>query len=290
MIYLIHGLHLFETFLNIKTENQYKNNFKHSFNDEISKYNQQKLKQKLETNNTNEDLLKIDTSLLNESIDSLLQKVNINLFQEYVSLTQIVFVTSKNSSNPVLKKGLFLFSSMKVFSFESNDHEIDQVLCAKRKRGDEGLKHCFKAIRKGIINSYKKNTDHTNNLSTLKEEYLTNIFEQNDEMKKHFRENNITKKTISTLKSNAKFIKESEEYKNKNFLKDQVKRNILEKNEEILTDSLSFESFAKVLLDKQKKHGWILQNIINSIETYDACTVDIKQRKRKTKKKKIKEE
>lgn len=230
------------------------------------------------------ELFQFDFALLSKSIVELLNFVDIKLFQEYINISQVVFPNEREAMTQCLKRQLFLFSNQSFICFDATDFEIDDLLCAKRKRGDEGLKHCFKAIRKGIFNIYKMDKPKHTNLGNLKEEFLEKMFGNDENIKPYYRENNITKETISVLKRCQGYNEKAEEYKKKFFLKDQVKRNILEKKEEILKSNLNFESFAKVLLDKQKKHGWILQNILNSIEMYDACTIHLKPRKRKRKK------
>ena len=286
IIYFLHGLHLFRLYLEIKTKEQYLPFLKEHMSPKVVKHNKELMQNRMADKSYSDTLFKIDFSLLEKSIKQLMNLVDIKLFQEFVSLSQVVFTSERESMSSSVKKNLHLLSENTMFCFESNDYEIDSLLCAKRKRGDEGLKHCFKAIRKGIFNSFKKDKPSNSNLGSLKEEFHTLMFGEEEKLKHHFRENNITKETISNLKMCTAFNTRAEDYKRCEFLKDQVKRNILEKKEEILKDNLSFEGFAKVLLDKQKKHGWILQNIINSIEMYDACTIYLKPRKRKRKLKK----
>ena len=227
------------------------------------------------------DLFQIDVKLLRMSVQELVEAIDIKLFQHFVHVSQVVFRPDRDSGSSTSKRRFFLKGSDFQVRFEGNDFEVDEVLCAKRKRGDEGLKHCFKAIRKGIFRVYREANKTGTQLTVLKEEFHGKVFGSDDKMKAYFRENNITKETISNLKRCVRFEELSESYKSNNFLRDQVRRNILDKKEEILSKNMTFEAFAKVLLDKQKKHGWILQNILNSIEMYDACTKDIKPRRRK---------
>jgi hypothetical protein len=282
-------MHLFRLYLIIKTNGTFNSIISEYIDPKITHFNIELLRKKITNKKENEGILfKFDFSLLSNTITKLLSFVDIKLFQEYINITQIVFPSEREAMSQFLKRELFLFSNSNFICFDATDYEIDDILCAKRKRGDEGLKHCFKAIRKGIFNIYKMDKPKHINLGNLKEEFLDKMFGTNEEIKPFYRENNITKETISTLKKCKGYNEKAEEYKRNFFLKDQVKRNILEKKEEILKSNLNFESFTKVLLDKQKKHGWILQNILNSIEMYDACTIHLKPRKRKKKNKKSK--
>jgi hypothetical protein len=289
LVYFLHAMHLFRLYLKIKTDGNFESTISEYIDAKITHFNIELLRKKIQNKKDNEGkLFQFDFNLLSKTINKLLSFVDIKLFQEYINITQVVFPSEREAMSQFLKRELYLFSSSNFLCFEATDYEIDDILCAKRKRGDEGLKHCFKAIRKGIFNIYKLDKPKHINLGNLKEEFLDKMFGTNEEIKPFYRENNITKETISTLKKCEGYNIKAEEYKKNFFLKDQVKRNILEKKEEILKSNLNFESFTKVLLDKQKKHGWILQNILNSIEMYNACTIHLKPRKRKRKTKKSK--
>lgn len=280
-------MHLFRLYLAIKTGNEFKFVVSEYIDPGILRYNKTLLGEKLADKKKNENnLFRFDFKLLSKSIPELLRFVDIKLFQEYINISQVVFPNERDSMSQCLKRSLYLVGPASIVCFEATDYEVDDLLCAKRKRGDEGLKHCFKAIRKGIFNTFKLEKPKNTNLGNLKEEFLKEMFGENEEIKPYYRENNITKETISILKRCVSYNGKAELYKTNFFLKDQVKRNILDKKEEILKPTLDFESFTKVLLDKQKKHGWILQNILNSIEMYDACTIHLKARKRKRKGKK----
>ena len=286
LVYFLHAMHLFRLYLSIKTNNKFCSLVSEYIEPDVTRHNKELLREKIIDKKKNElNFFKFDFNLLSKSIPELLGFVDIKLFQEYINVTQVVFPNERESMSHCLQKTLYLFSNSNFLQFEATDYEVDDLLCAKRKRGDEGLKHCFKAIRKGIFNIYKLEKPKHCNLGNLKEEFLNQMFGDKDDIKPYYRENNITKETISILKRCDKYNEKAEEYKRNYFLKDQVKRNILDKKEEILKMDLNFESFAKVLLDKQKKHGWILQNILNSIEMYDACTIHLKARKRKRKSK-----
>lgn len=285
LVYFLHVMHLFRLYLKIKTEGSYQGIVSEYIDPKIFKENLELMRQKIKDKKSGEGkLFQFDFALLSKTIVELLNYVDIKLFQEYINISQVVFPNEREAMTQCLKRELFLFSNQNFICFEATDYEIDDLLCAKRKRGDEGLKHCFKAIRKGIFNIYKLDKPKHTNLANLKEEFLEKMFGVDENIKPYYRENNITKETISVLKRCKGYNQKAENYKIKYFLKDQVKRNILEKKEEILKTNLNFESFAKVLLDKQKKHGWILQNILNSIEMYNACTIHLKPRKRKRKK------
>lgn len=286
LIYFILALHLFRLFLEIKTEGQYKPIVPDVVNKTTLEINLKIMENSMAKKEVSE-LFQIDLVLLRMSVRELVEAIDIKLFQHFVNISQVVFRPDKDGNGGSQRK-FFLNGDNYEVNFQGNDFEIDEILCAKRKRGDEGLKHCFKAIRKGIFKVYREKNKSGRQLTLMKDEFNDYVFGKDERMKGYFRENNITKETISNLKRCQRFEELSEGYKSDSFLKDQVNRNILDKKEEILSKNMTFEDFAKVLLDKQKKHGWILQNILNSIEMYDACTKDIKPRRRKRSRKKKK--
>ena len=288
LVYLLHGLHIFTMYINIKTDNQYTSTFPDCIAKEIQTTNLEILKQGLLGKNKQSVCLKFDESLLNKSIPWFLDHIDIQLFQDYIHLTQVVLPSERGSVlSSVSRKLSITVKDKQSYEFRATDYEIDDLLSAKRKRGDEGLKHCFKAVRKGVFKIFKNSEREITSVSTLKKKFFREYFKNDKELIKYFKENNITKETISNLKKSKKFNEQAEMYKKSDLLKDQVDRNIFDKREEILKENLSFQDFAKVLLDKQKKHGWILQNIMNSIEMYDNCSVDLKPRKRKKKEKEV---
>ena len=215
-----------------------------------------------------------------------------------------------NQSNPRVRVSYGSNSSKKK-NEESSDwieinvkeFEIDEILLAKRKRPDEELKHCFKALRKRVekdINKEleeeerqleEKNSKNKKEIVAkeskgklkIKKEKIMEKFNFETSEFELYESKNITKSAISILKENKKFITVVRKYINEDFLIDEIKNNVLKKTEEIMNKQLRLEQFLKTMMTKQKKNGWILQNILNSLDAFETCSrLTILKRKSKS--------
>lgn len=272
MFYFCHVLLIFELFLEIKLKSTTNYFISSKFDQNIVRKNRNILKKFLVNKSKCDTLYELDYSILNTPISQILKIFNIELFQEYLNVTQICFFSKKQNNSSIYKKKIFVDFSDKISNFYIDDWEIENILSAKIKRNDEILKHCCKAIRKGILKL--KNIKLKRSKSKDNAKILNPIFKNNQKLVTAFSANSITKKLIYTLKTDKEFMKLSHEYKSLHFLKDQIFKYVINKQEEFLSNCLSFENFIKLLFDQKKKHSWILQNIINSIEIYDSCSPD----------------
>ena len=194
------------------------------------------------------------------------------------------------------RTGSMPYSSHKVWlSFEVREFEIDEILMAKRKRPDEELKHSFKSIRKGILKDFNQSKnkgkcyDNTYQKKQKKKKFLEEIFRENPEDIAIFQNTNITKEVVSKLKKCKGFTSKMKEFVETRFIIDEIDSNIWNKKEEIMSKELSLKSFMLVLMTKQKKNGWMVQNILNSLEVVENCSDEtILKRKTKFNKTKLK--
>ena len=193
---------------------------------------------------------------------------------------------SGNSSN--INK---LKTKKKIFDpwiqFTMREYEIDEIILAKRKRPDEELKHSFKAVRKGIDKMFKEkmliDSESENN-----EKNTNNLFEDNPDLAIKYKNPNITKEVVANLKKCDNFVEQMNNYIENSFLKDEIENNVINKQEEIMKKNLTLKEFLLALMTKQKKNGWIVQNILNSLDVLENCTEDtiMKKKGKKTKKEK----
>jgi hypothetical protein len=177
------------------------------------------------------------------------------------------------------------------------EYEIDEIILAKRKRPDEELKHSFKAVRKGIEKhfkmlrgvTFKSDLEH---VKRVKEEFNEQVLENNPVYIEHFARSNITKEVVADLKKCSSFVTHMNEYIQNHFLREEIEVNVLFKKEEIMSKKLTLKDFLLALMTKQKKNGWIVQNVLNSLGVLENCSEETilkrKSVKRKPKDKEIK--
>ena len=234
-------------------------------------------------------------------------------------------LNEKNSinNNPISSKSINIFGESEKSSHEDNskvnlniensdnwiqftmrEYEIDEIILAKRKRPDEELKHSFKAVRKGIDKIFKEkeevDSDSEKPEKFVKKDVSLEIFEMKPGLAKKYKNPNITKEVVANLKKCKKFVKCMNEYIGNFFLKEEIANNVINKQEEIMKKNLTLKEFLLALMTKQKKNGWIVQNILNSLDVLENCTeqtilkkkgkkrvnIDIKSTKKKERKKK----
>lgn len=159
--------------------------------------------------------------------------------------------------------------------FEVLEYEIDEIILAKRKRPDEELKHSFKAVRKGIEKYFREGVQKTSGDKASNPKTRTRfnkeILGNNRRYTEQFKQSNITKEVVADLKKCVPFVRLMEEYIDEHFLEDEIESNVLNKKEEIMNDKLSLKDFLLALMTKQKKNGWIVQNILNSLDVLENC-------------------
>lgn len=156
------------------------------------------------------------------------------------------------------------------------EYEIDEIILGKRKRPDEELKHSFKAVRKGVERYYRlgKGVDkHTERarMKEIQEEFHKEVLENKKGYIQVFRQPNVTKEVVSNLKNCGPFARKMNEYIEEHFLREEIESNVLNKKEEIMSKRLSLEDFLLALMTKQKKNGWIVQHVLNSLGMLENC-------------------
>lgn len=165
---------------------------------------------------------------------------------------------------------------IKISEFELND-----ILLAKRKRTDEKLKHSFKSIRRKIIPFFFKKKDRTRsnrifkrNFENEKNKFFTYFFKSNKRLREMYKNERVTKKLVTSVKKCKKLLDFVKEYNMSEFLKNEIDMNILKKQEDFISDKMNLKDFLNLLMTKQKKTGWNIQNILNSLEEFDHCSID----------------
>lgn len=155
---------------------------------------------------------------------------------------------------------------------------------AKTKRPDEKLKHSFKSVRKAIQKRYREPSPAqppAQSIGPVLDQHLLNaaVLESNAAYIELFNAKNVTKTGISELKKCRSFMTTMEDYIESGFATDEIRFNVLDKNEEIMAPNLTVAGLLTALMTKQKKNGWIVQDIINSIEYLRDCPAAVRTRR-----------
>jgi hypothetical protein len=273
IILLIEHLKLFKDYLKIKQ------GLKNNFQSQPSTI--EKLTYCIESQIMCEDQFEIDFSLLKLNLIDLINKVSIRDLQLYVALSNVDFLP-KNAS----KKVHYLNEQNEKKEFEMTMFERDSILIPKIKRKDEKIKFVFKSIRKQLFNEFKLKSKNNHSVSKTKELFNTKYLNKSKEAIKYFYSNDLSKKKLKILNECNKLVYNMKTYKNEKYIKDQVEISIYRKSEDFLNKThMDLNEFKKILFDRQSKHTWILQDILNSIPAFEIFFVFPKHKKRIRKKK-----
>ena len=140
---------------------------------------------------------------------------------------------------------------------EVHKFEVDDILLAKQKRQDQLLKHSYRVLRKALQSRARCG-------SKSKHDCLPP---------------NITKRMVADQKKCKSFADPVKQYAELGLLRQELLQNVLHKHEKIMDRSLSLQSFMRELMSKQKKQGWLLQDILNSMHVLAHCREETIQRK-----------
>lgn len=102
---------------------------------------------------------------------------------------------------------------------------------------------------------------------------------------KYFYSNDLSKKNLHKLKKCTRLIQKMKNFKNEDYIKEMVEICVFRKSEDFLTNDISFEEYFKLLFDRQCKHTWIFQDILNSIPSFELFFVFNNLKKKKISKK-----
>lgn len=257
IICIIQHLTTFHDFIKIKSENSKKYR--------SCKNNFENLKKIIYLQELGEKELKINTDLLQLPLNQLIKMISIQEFQLFISISNVDFLPKRNS-----RVVSYLDENENNINFELSIFEREFIFCSKVKRKDEKIKFVFKSIRKQlyILFSHK----HRNNIaaSKLKQLFNDRYLNGNKKAIKYFYSNDISQSGLMILKNFNRLIKNIRDYKDKCFISDQLEICVFRKSEDFLVKQNSnFNDFFKMIFDRQSKHTWILQDILNSLPVFE---------------------
>ena len=311
LIFLVMVLDNLKLFVAEKTKNRV--NFRSHIDPSVSQVNRKAIKLKIKDKKLRGFQYKLDEGLLGLSVEDITDKVRVEDLLLFVRLTQVNFLdkTKHTGSTPLGMRETVIYlkshtgSSPKIdlepdikrrssrtrhpndvnlqnwACVSLREFEVDEILLAKRKRSDEKLKHGFKAFRKKFRANFRleKQLGQSEDVEKLIE---GEIFGHDADLGKKFRDLNITKEIVSALKKSRPLVRHMRKYIRSRYLLDEIDVNVLKKDEDFLLKSRGIGDFLLTLMTKQKKQGWILQNILNALEELEHCREDTIL-KRKTK-------
>jgi hypothetical protein len=273
LILLNHQLNLFNDYLLLKLGKD--SGFK-SLNRNLQKIKKAVIKQQM-----NEEVFKIDQKYLRMNIEELVDAVSINQLQLFVAIANVDFLPKRISKNVYVS----MEDSTKL-NFEMTVFEREFLLIPKIKRKDEKIKFVFKSIRKQLFNDFKMKSKNNHSVLKTKKNFNSKYLHDCEEAIKYFYSNDLSKKKLKIMAHCTRLIHNMKTYKNEKYIKDQIEISIYRKSEDFLNkNNLKFAEFKKILFDRQSKHTWILQDILNAIPSFESFFVFSKYRKRIKKKK-----
>lgn len=158
------------------------------------------------------------------------------------------------------------------------EFELTEVLLAKVKRTDEVSKFIFKRICANVREEFRS-TCMSADKAEIERQFNSEVLGSNPQFEKAFRnKNNVTKKNIIELKSCGAFLERMQRLIRGKILLDTIQSDVLAKNEKWLNSDLSLAEFFDILMKKTNKNGWIIQNILNSVELADVISIDSVQK------------
>ena len=281
LIYLIMVLDNAKLFLKIKTSSDIL--MAPEIDSAVSAENEQLIRKKLEQRTSRREQYKLDQGLCKLAIQELIKKVKMKDLMTYIKITRLNF--GSNRSNRRAKRKTIKLprardggdNSPKWVGLSVSEHETNEILMAKQKRDDEKLKHAFKMIRKAMKAHFRErmmdeHPDEIGSNKQFREKFDEEVLESNAAYVEAFHQSYITKTNLASLKNCRKFVDWMSDFIEHRFLLKEIRRNVIDKGEEIMKPGLTPREFISFLMTKKKKTGWILQDIINSIELLEDCT------------------
>ena len=268
MILLVHQLRLFKDYIGLKLGAT--QDFKSGAE------TVRKLKACIYNQTLCDEQFEIDEASLRLSLSELVARVSIRDLQLYVAISNVDFLPKRTT-----KMVFFVDQKNEKCQFEMTLFERDSLLLPKIKRKDEKIKFVFKSIRKQLFNEFKLQSKNNNSVSKTKKLFNAKYLNGNEEAIKYFYSNDLSKKKLKILNNCNRLIYNMKNYKNEKYIKDQVEISIYRKSEDFLNrKQMEFCEFKKILFDRQSKHTWILQDILNSIPAFEAFFVFSRLKKR----------
>lgn len=273
VILLLHQLRLFKDYLTVKTNSQ------ESFLNPPETI--RKLRLCISTQSLCDEQFAVDRECLGLTLPELLARVSIRDLQLFVAVSNADFEPKRTS-----KTVYFVDAHNCKRQLDMTLFERDSLLLPKTKRKDEKIKFVFKSIRKQLFNDFKLQSKNNHSVSEAKRLFNQKYLNGDEEAIRYFYSNDLSKKKLKVLADCKRLIHNMKQYQHQRYVKDQVEISIYRKSEDFLANRrLSLDDFKKLLFDRQSKHTWILQDVLNSIPAFEAFFVFSRLKKRIKKKK-----
>jgi hypothetical protein len=207
----------------------------------------------------------VDGGLLSNSLEELLNMVNIEDFRTYIMLNHVyIYKNNQKVEVHVEHRG-------KQVKVTMTKKEQRDVLCCRTKRKDELVKMSFKFIKRKILKEFEKIQKKKNRnikKNNWKKKFYKEYFEGNEVGIKYFEFFDLSKKRLETLKRFSKLTQKLKEFHEKQFIKEMVKEYIVDQSKYISDPHLGLDKFVGSLMSRQQKHSMVLQNVLNALKEF----------------------
>lgn len=209
---------------------------------------------------------KVDESLQTLSLDTLVDKIEIDLFQLYLLLSKVYLTKSKNAQTVTLK------INQKQYSFRVTMLEQKYILNVKPKRKDELNKFAFKFIRKNVFLHFKNSLPNKEQKSSgeIKKLFNKKYLLGDPRSIDYYHSVDVSKKGIKHIKKCTDLLRVFKDFRDREYFQVQLEKVIFQKSGIIFQDKVTFEHFLKSLFCTQYKHSILLQDSMNSLAILDS--------------------
>lgn len=209
--------------------------------------------------------VKVDVSLLDSSVEQLINLFNIEDFNTYLVLGH-TYIYKKNK-----RIRIKLYHRGELRELDLTCKEQRDILCCKTKRKDELIKFSFKFIRRQVFKKFKQNHKRRfedTHKSKLKKIFYKKYLNGDEQAIKYFESFDLSRKGLETLKEFSELKKMMLMFQEDKYIAALTQDYIFEKTDEVLKEDISFQQFIKEVLSRQHKHSVVMQGIINSLEQF----------------------
>lgn len=207
----------------------------------------------------------VDRAWLELPLWRLLDEFDINRVAVYVVLAHRLI--HKHERHPSLR---LVYDGEEV-QFQMTSKEQLRILCCKKKRKDELIKFSFKFIRRHILAEFRKTHfagDPNANKKRVKQKFYKMYLENDEDAIRYFESFDVSRKGLLKLKDHIALKLLIQDFQHKHYLKSLIQEYILDQNDEILTEDLTFQEFVENSLSRQHRHTMVIQGVVNSLELF----------------------
>ena len=204
---------------------------------------------------------RVNKSLIKESLEQLVNRIQLKDIQIYLLLTH-TFIHKKKR-----KAKVRFYIDNRIVSFWITCKEQINLLCSKIKRKDELIKMGFKFTRRELLKKFNSNKNvPLSQKETVKRNFYQKYLGDDKEAIVYFESFDVSRKGLKLLEKYSSLKDDIQQFLFTKYICSFTIEYILNKSESILSETTKLEKFIVKLLSRQHRHSLIVQDVINSLE------------------------